>query len=305
MDNQTHPNTVQPMPQAPVTPSTNWLKILLLILSGLIVAAGSVFAGIQIGKNQITNQQSITEQPTIFPTQTYIQVSSTITPTPILPKVINATILPIPTLSLTSACNSKPNSLFPTPNPEALKVCQVIELRARDLLQASYNLHYLLKEIQNGQIKSSGPHNKLNSLSGELIELWLNIVGYGLGTDPYTGIQIMLGTSSFKEAAGSPSYGLGGYTGIGMPRLYNRFLENSSLSAQELQRRETNFLLLVQPYSNPSQFPFRDFEDRAYNSYRENRLLTSPQYTADLKLIDEWLTKLEKSLLQIPTFLGS
>lgn len=63
---------VQPLPQAPTSaPShTNWSKILLFILLGIIVIAGSIFAGIQIGKNQITNQQPITVQPTSLSTQT-------------------------------------------------------------------------------------------------------------------------------------------------------------------------------------------------------------------------------------------
>ena len=74
MGNEIQPNSppVQPLPQTPtpITPSTNWPKIILFILLELFVIAGSVFVGIQIGKNQTTNQQLITEQPTNNPTQT-------------------------------------------------------------------------------------------------------------------------------------------------------------------------------------------------------------------------------------------
>lgn len=72
MDNQIQPNIppLQPQTQILVPPSTNWLKILLLAILGLIVVAGSVFVGIQIGKNQTPNQQPIVVQPTIIPTQT-------------------------------------------------------------------------------------------------------------------------------------------------------------------------------------------------------------------------------------------
>lgn len=84
MDNQTLPNIppIQPLPQTPITSSANFSKILFFIIFGLIVIAGSVFAGIQIGKNQITKQQLITEQPTISPTQTV--VNQVIIPTTIL-----------------------------------------------------------------------------------------------------------------------------------------------------------------------------------------------------------------------------
>ena len=56
MDNQTQPNisSFQPQPQTqtPTLPLTNWGKVLLFILFGLVIIVGSVFAGIQIGKNQ-------------------------------------------------------------------------------------------------------------------------------------------------------------------------------------------------------------------------------------------------------------
>ena len=85
MENEIQPNIppVQPLPQtaAPVStsPSTNWAKILLFTIIGLIIVTGSIFVGIQIGKNQTPTKQSITPQPTAIPTQTAI--SPTVQPT--------------------------------------------------------------------------------------------------------------------------------------------------------------------------------------------------------------------------------
>jgi hypothetical protein len=91
VENEVQPNIppVQPLPQTPPvsTPSTNWSKILLSTIIGLIVITGSVFIGIQIGKNQLTNQQSINEQPIIPLTQ------ATTTPT-VLPTTPSPTINP-------------------------------------------------------------------------------------------------------------------------------------------------------------------------------------------------------------------
>lgn len=75
-------SSVKPLPQnqtlTPTPPLTNWSKILLFALLGLIVITGSVFAGIQIGKNQTSIQQPAVVQQTISPTQT---VPSQTTPT--------------------------------------------------------------------------------------------------------------------------------------------------------------------------------------------------------------------------------
>lgn len=73
MENEIQPDVspVQPLPQTPsvIPPSTNWSKILLFTILGLIIVAGSLFAGVQIGKNQTPNQQPIAVQPTASPTQ--------------------------------------------------------------------------------------------------------------------------------------------------------------------------------------------------------------------------------------------
>ncbi|MDP3998337.1 MAG: hypothetical protein Q8P89_01835 [bacterium] len=73
MENEIQPNTppVQPQLQSstPIIPSTNWSKILLFMVLGLVIVSGSLFVGIQIGKNQKPNQQPIAAQPTIPFTQ--------------------------------------------------------------------------------------------------------------------------------------------------------------------------------------------------------------------------------------------
>jgi hypothetical protein len=63
----TIPPVQQPLPQAPIpVPTTiNWSKILAFAILGLIVITGSVYIGIQIGKGQTQNQQSISTQPTV------------------------------------------------------------------------------------------------------------------------------------------------------------------------------------------------------------------------------------------------
>ena len=94
MENEVQPNipSVQPLPQtpAPVPQPTNWLRIFLFILLGLIIIAGSIFVGIQIGRNQITNQQPITTQPTITPSQA----------------VVNPTVLPTTSITATPTIDS-------------------------------------------------------------------------------------------------------------------------------------------------------------------------------------------------------
>lgn len=84
MENQIQSNTppIKPVSQASISPSTNWQKVLIFVLLGLVVIAGSVFAGIQIGKNQISNQQPISIQPTATPTQTIVN--------PTIPKKSNS-----------------------------------------------------------------------------------------------------------------------------------------------------------------------------------------------------------------------
>lgn len=90
MDNPTQPNTppIQSAPQVPISsPSTNWGKILIFVFLGLVVVAGSVFVGIQIGNKQTANQRPITEQTTVFPTQVVINPTIVTTTKAISPTI--------------------------------------------------------------------------------------------------------------------------------------------------------------------------------------------------------------------------
>ena len=82
MENKTQDTVspIQPTPQTSVSPATNWLKILLLVILGLVIVAVSVFVGIKIGKNQMTKQQLPIEKPAISPSSTPTIVNPTINP---------------------------------------------------------------------------------------------------------------------------------------------------------------------------------------------------------------------------------
>lgn len=60
--------SIPPVPIVP--PSASRSKILLFTILGLVIIAGSVFIGIQVGKNQTSNQPPIAVLPTASPTQT-------------------------------------------------------------------------------------------------------------------------------------------------------------------------------------------------------------------------------------------
>lgn len=85
MENEIQPNIppTQPLPQIPspilISSPTNWSKILLFTVLGLIIVVVSVVAGIKIGKNQTLRQQPITVQPTASSTQ--IATNPTVQPT--------------------------------------------------------------------------------------------------------------------------------------------------------------------------------------------------------------------------------
>jgi hypothetical protein len=90
MDEQTQTVTPtdDPLLQTPVpaAPPTNWPKIILFILLGIIVLAGAVYAGMQIAKNQTTKTlETSTTEPVTTPTPTKINPITT-APTPTITK---------------------------------------------------------------------------------------------------------------------------------------------------------------------------------------------------------------------------
>ena len=94
MKNQTS-NTTPPItnapPQAPVTPSTNWTKIISLVVLVLVLMSGSVFVGIQIGKRQVSKQNTNLIPTNQNPTTNQNQETSTpfITANPTLDATVN------------------------------------------------------------------------------------------------------------------------------------------------------------------------------------------------------------------------
>jgi hypothetical protein len=97
MENEIQSNIPQTQPltqvPTPVSTPTNWVKIILFISLGIVVVIGSVFVGIQVGKNQIPNQQPIAVQPTALPTEKVIYPTSlpitSITETPTVDPTAN------------------------------------------------------------------------------------------------------------------------------------------------------------------------------------------------------------------------
>ena len=87
-----------------------------------------------------------------------------------------------------------------------------------------------------------------------------------------------------------------------MPRLYERFLEASGAKGKVAEGAKSDFKKLVQPYSNPAVYHHREFYERAYGEYRNGQGLLTPQYEADLKALDQWLTDLEAVLGKVPKY---
>jgi cell division septum initiation protein DivIVA len=185
---------------------------------------------------------------------------------------------------------------------EIKKVREAAKLRSADLLQRAQNTHAILREVMNGRVAGRALQNKINDLNNDLTALWLKVAGYGLGRDPYLE-RIQLSDSGSSEAKLPPDYGIRGpYVGIGLPRLHERFLEASGVKGRAAEKASTDFKKLVQVYSNPAVYQHRDFYERAYGEYREGKGLFTPQYVADLKTVDRWLTDLEAVLGKVPGY---
>jgi hypothetical protein len=185
---------------------------------------------------------------------------------------------------------------------EIKNVREVAKLRSADLLQRAQNTRAILHEVMNRKFGGQTLHNKINELNNELATLWLKSAGYGLGRDPYLD-HIQLSDSGFSSAKPPPDFGIPGpYVGIGLPRLHERFLEASRAGGKSAEKARSDFKKLVQAYSNPAVYQHRDFGERAYGEYRQGKGLFTPQYEADLKALDQWLTDLEAVLGKVPGY---
>jgi hypothetical protein len=185
---------------------------------------------------------------------------------------------------------------------EIKKVREVAKLRSAELLQRAQNAHAILREVMKSKVAGQALQNKINDLNNDLTALWMALAGYGLGRDPYLE-DIQLSASGFGRAKPPPDHGIPGpYVGIGLPRLHERFLEASGAKGKAAERVGSDFKKLVQAYSNPAVYPHRAFNERAYGGYREGKALFTPQYGADLKTLDQWLTDLEAVLGKVPGY---
>ena len=185
---------------------------------------------------------------------------------------------------------------------EIKRVREVAKLRSAELLQRAKNTHAILREVMKSKVAGQALQNKINDLNNDLTALWMALAGYGLGRDPYLE-DIQLSASGFGRAKPPPDHGIPGpYVGIGLPRLHERFLEASGAKGKAAERVGSDFKKLVQAYSNPEVYPHRAISQRAYAEYRLGKALFTPQYLADLKAVDQWLTDLETVLGKVPGY---
>jgi hypothetical protein len=199
--------------------------------------------------------------------------------------------------ALRQAGGGRPNSAT-----EIKNVREVAKVRSAELLQRAQNTHALLREVMKSMAAGRALQNKINDLNNNLTALWMALAGYGLGRDPYLD-NIQLSDSGFRRAQPPPDHGIPGpYVGIGLPRLYERYLEESGAKGKVGEKLSSEFKQLVQAYSNPAVYPHRAFEQRAYGEYRQGRGLFTAQYAADLKTLDQWLTDLEAVLRKVPGY---
>ena len=179
---------------------------------------------------------------------------------------------------------------------EIKQIGEVAKLRTADLQQRTKNTHAVLREVMGGKLVGRALQSKINDLNNDLTSLWIKMASFGLGRDPYLD-NIQLSDSGFSRASAPPDHGIPGpYVSLGFPRLHERFLEASGAKGKAADTKKVEFKNLVHPYSNPAVYTHRDFNERAYNEYRNGMNLFTPQYTADLKALDQWLTDLERVL---------
>ena len=182
------------------------------------------------------------------------------------------------------------------------QIGEVVKLRTADLRQRSSNTQAILREVMGGKLVGQALQKKINDLNNDLAALWLKMASFGIGTDPYLD-NVQLSDSGFGKASPPPDYGIPGpYVSLGGPRLLQRFLEASGVKDMVAEKKKTEFKKLVQAYSNPAVYRHRDFNERAYNDYRQGQGLFTPQYMADLMAIEQWLTSLDAVLGKQPAF---
>jgi RNA polymerase sigma factor (sigma-70 family) len=182
----------------------------------------------------------------------------------------------------------------PTDGTAEIKhIKEVAKLRTTDLRQRTQNVHALLRDVKNGKIAGRALQGKINELNNDLAELWFKMASFGIGGEPYLE-NIRVSDSGFGRASAPPDYGIPGpYAAWGLPRLHERFLVISGVKGKAAEKKNAEFMKLVQAYSNPAIYQHRDFNERAYNEYRQGEGLFTPQYEKDLKDLDQWLTDLD------------
>jgi serine/threonine protein kinase len=178
----------------------------------------------------------------------------------------------------------------------------VAKLRSADLLQKAQNTHDLLRAVRDSNRDGPQLNIKINDLNNNLSDLWLALAGYGLGREPYLD-TIQLSNSGFNRAKPPPSFTITGpYNEMGLPRLYEHFLEASGVKGKAAEKQRAEFENLVRAYANPAVFPHRDFYERAYSDYRQGKELFTRQYQEDLQSLEKWLTELENVLAKVPEY---
>jgi serine/threonine protein kinase len=198
--------------------------------------------------------------------------------------------------------SARPGRGRPDRATEIKNVREVAKLRSAELLQRARNTHTVLREVMKSRAPGRALQSRINDLYNDLTALWVTLAGYGLGGDPYLD-AIRLDDTGVGRAKPPPEFGIPGpYAGIGLPRLHDRYLEASGARGKAAERRRAELKKLVQAYSNPAVYPHRAFSERAYSEYRQGRGLFTPQYVADLKTLDQWLTELETVLGKVPEY---
>ncbi len=193
-------------------------------------------------------------------------------------------------------------SSFEGQAPEATdseRFAAIITLRCEVLRQRVEIARRAVMEIQQPQIEGLALSRLLIHLSNQMTALWQRIAGFGLGTDPHKE-SIQVSSSGLISPAPTPTFGISGSAvGIGCPRLYERALKLTKLSATSLQAKTAQFAQSVQAYANPGIYPHREFSERVFKSQQQRRIPNFSEYASDLQQVDQWLLTLFNDLNQV------